>query len=192
MKIGYARVSTKDQKLDLQIDALKNAGCEKIFSEVISGASRERPVLNAMLEQCRDGDTIVIYKLDRLGRSLIHLVTLVNKLISDGIYLKSLTDNIDTSTSQGKLMFNLFASLAEFERDLIRERTQAGLQAARARGRLGGRPQGLSKESQTKAIAAASLYQEGKMTTKQIADMLKISRTTLYRYLARLNISTGQ
>ena len=123
MKIGYARVSTKDQKLDLQIDALKRAGCEKIFSDVISGASTERPNLDAMLVQCRAGDTLVVYKLDRLGRSLIHLVNLVNRLMSDGIHLQSLTDNIDTSTSQGKLMFNVFASLAEFERDLIQERT---------------------------------------------------------------------
>lgn len=183
MKIGYARVSTKDQKLDLQIDALKNAGCEKIFSDVISGASKERPNLNAMLEQCRTGDTIVIYKLDRLGRSLIHLVNLVNKLMEDGIHLQSLTDNIDTSTSQGKLMFNVFASLAEFERDLIRERTQAGLKAARARGRLGGRPKGLSKEAEATSYAAAALYRERKLSVQQIADRLGISKMTLYKYL---------
>lgn len=183
MKIGYARVSTRDQKLDLQIDALKNAGCEKIFSDVISGASKERPNLNAMLEQCRTGDTIVIYKLDRLGRSLIHLVNLVNKLMEDGIHLQSLTDNIDTSTSQGKLMFNVFASLAEFERDLIRERTQAGLKAARARGRLGGRPKGLSKEAEATSYAAAALYRERKLSVQQICDRLGISKMTLYKYL---------
>lgn len=183
MKIGYARVSTKDQKLDLQIDALKNAGCERIFSDVIGGASKERPNLDAMLEQCRAGDVIVIYKLDRLGRSLIHLVNLVNKLMEDGIHLQSLTDNIDTSTSQGKLMFNVFASLAEFERDLIRERTQAGLKAARARGRLGGRPKGLSKEAEATSYAAAALYRERKLSVQQIADRLGISKMTLYKYL---------
>ncbi len=191
MKIGYARVSTKDQKLDLQIDALKNAGCEKIFSDVISGASRERPNLNAMLEQCRAGDTIVVYKLDRLGRSLIHLVNLVNKLMEDGIHLQSLTDNIDTSTSQGKLMFNVFASLAEFERDLIRERTQAGLKAARARGRLGGRPKGLSKEAEATSYAVAALYRERKLSVQQIADRLGISKMTLYKYLRLRGVEIG-
>jgi len=192
VKIGYARVSTRDQKLDLQIDALRNAGCEKIFSDVISGASKERPNLNAMLEQCRARDTIVIYKLDRLGRSLIHLVNLVNKLMEDGIHLQSLTDNIDTSTSQGKLMFNVFASLAEFERDLIRERTQAGLKAARARGRLGGRPKGLSKEAEATFYAAVALYRERKLSVQQIADRLGISKMTLYKYLRYRGVEIGQ
>lgn len=191
MKIGYARVSTRDQKLDLQIDALKNAGCERFFSDVISGASKERPNLNAMLEQCRAGDIIVVYKLDRLGRSLIHLVNLVNKLMEDGIHLQSLTDNIDTSTSQGKLMFNVFASLAEFERDLIRERTQAGLKAARARGRLGGRPKGLSKEAEATSYAAAALYRERKLSVQQIADRLGISKMTLYKYLRLRGVEIG-
>ncbi len=183
MKIGYARVSTRDQKLDLQIDALQNAGCERIFSDIISGASKDRPNLNAMLEQCRAGDTIVIYKLDRLGRSLIHLVDLMNKFHTEGIHLQSLTDNIDTSTSQGKLMFNVFASLAEFERDMIRERTQAGLKAARARGRLGGRPKGLSKEAEATSYAAAALYRERKLSVQQICNHLGISKMTLYKYL---------
>ena len=191
MKIGYARVSTKDQKLDLQIDALKSAGCEKIFSDVISGASKERPNLNALLEHCRSGDTIVIYKLDRLGRSLIHLVNLVNKLLEEGIHLQSLTDNIDTSTSQGKLMFNVFASLAEFERDLIRERTQAGLKAARARGRFGGRPKGLSKEAESTSYVAAALYREGKLSVRQIANRLGISKMTLYKYLRHRGVEVG-
>ena len=133
-----------------------------------------------MLSQCRAGDTIVIYKLDRLGRSLIHLV---NKLMEEGIHLQSLTDNIDTSTSQGKLMFNVFASLAEFERDLIRERTQAGLKAARARGRLGGRPKGLSKEAEATSYAAVVLYREGNLSVQQIAHHLGISKMTLYKYL---------
>lgn len=192
MKLGYARVSTRDQKLDLQIDALENAGCEKIFSDVISGASKERPNLNAMLEQCRAGDTIVIYKLDRLGRSLIHLVNLVNKLMENGVHLQSLTDNIDTSTSQGKLMFNVFASLAEFERDLIRERTQAGLNAARARGRFGGRPKGLSKEAEAISYAAVALYREGKLSVQQISNRLGISKMTLYKYLRHRGVEIGQ
>lgn len=192
MKIGYARVSTKDQKLDLQIDALKRAGCEKIFSDVISGASTERPNLDAMLAQCRAGDTVVIYKLDRLGRTLIHLVNLVNQFMSDGIHLQSLTDNIDTSTSQGKLMFNVFASLAEFERDLIRERTQAGLKAARARGRVGGRPKGLSKEAEATSYAAVALYREGNLSVQQIAHHLGISKMTLYKYLRYRGVEVGQ
>jgi len=192
MKIGYARVSTRDQKLDLQIDALKMAGCEKIFSDVISGASKERPNLDAMLAHCRRGDTIVVYKLDRLGRSLIHLVNLMNKFMEDGIHLKSLTDNIDTLTSQGKLMFNVFASLAEFERDLIRERTQAGLKAARARGRLGGRPKGLSKEAEATSYAAVALYRERKLSVQQIADRLGISKMTLYKYLRLRDVEIGQ
>lgn len=191
MKIGYARVSTKDQRLDLQIDALKRAGCGKIFSDVISGVSTERPNLDAMLSQCRAGDTIVIYKLDRLGRSLVHLVNLVNKLMEEGIHLQSLTDNLDTSTSQGKLMFNVFASLAEFERDLIRERTQAGLKAARARGRVGGRPKGLSKESEATSYAAVALYREGKLSVQQISDRLGISKMTLYKYLRYRGVEIG-
>ena len=191
MKIGYARVSTKDQKLDLQIDALKRAGCEKIFSDIVSGATKDRPNLNAMLEQCRPGDTIVIYKLDRLGRSLTHLVSLVNKLMEDGVHLQSLNDSIDTSTSQGKLMFNVFASLAEFERDLIRERTRAGLEAARARGRVGGRPKGLSKEAEATSYAVAALYREGQLSVQQIANRLGISKMTLYKYLRYRGIKIG-
>ena len=191
MKIGYARVSTRDQKLDLQIDALKRAGCEKIFSDVVSGASKERPNLNAMLEQCRVGDTIVIYKLDRLGRSLTHLVNLVSKLLEDGIHLQSLNDSIDTSTSQGKLMFNVFASLAEFERDLIRDRTRAGLEAARARGRVGGRPKGLSKEAEDTSYIAAALYRERKLSVRQISDRLGISKRTLYKYLRHRGVEIG-
>ena len=170
---------------------MKRAGCEKIFSDVISGASTERPNFDAMLAQCRAGDTIVIYKLDRLGRSLIHLVNLVNQLMSDEIHLQSLTDNIDTSTSQGKLMFNVFASLAEFERDLIRERTQAGLKAARARGRVGGRPKGLSKEVEATSYAAVALYREQKLSVQQISDRLGISKMTLYKYLRYRGIEVG-
>lgn len=191
MKIGYARVSTKDQKLDLQIDALKKAGCEKIFSDVISGASKEKPNLNRMLEQIRKDDVIVIYKLDRLGRSLIHLVTLVNDLMNKEIHLLSLNDNIDTTTSQGKLVFNLFAVLAEFERDLIRERTMAGLESARARGRRGGRPKGLSKKAEEISYAVVALYQERKLSVNQIAARLGISKITLYKYLRYRGVKIG-
>ena len=139
MKIGYARVSTRDQKLDLQIDALKRAGCERIFQDVASGSKTARPALDELLGQLRAGDVLVIWKLDRMGRSLRHLVDLVGDLVARDIGLLSLNDPIDTTSAQGRLVFNLFASLAEFERELIRERTQAGLTAARARGRAGAR-----------------------------------------------------
>jgi DNA invertase Pin-like site-specific DNA recombinase len=161
MKIGYARVSTRDQNFDLQVDALKNAGSEKIYKEIISGARAERPVLDELLRNIRTGDVLVIWKLDRLGRSLRHLVDLVNVLINEGVDLQSINDPIDTTTPQGRLSFNLFASLAEFERDIIRERTQAGLGAARARGRNGGRPKGLPKKAESTAYAAEALYREG-------------------------------
>ena len=134
---GYARVSTKDQNLDMQIDALKNYGCEKIHQETISGGNSKRPILEALLKDIRSGDILVIWKLDRLGRNLKNLITIVNDLNDRKIGLISLNDPIDTTTAQGKLTFNIFASLAEFERDIIKERTKAGLDAARSRGRLG-------------------------------------------------------
>ena len=133
MKIGYARVSTKNQSFDVQIDALKKAGCKKTYRDVASGARSERPAMNDMIANLRSGDMLVIWKLDRLGRSLNHLIAVVNELMARDVGLKSIKDPIDTTTPQGRLSFNLFASLAEFERDLIRERTQAGLSAARAR-----------------------------------------------------------
>ena len=183
MKIGYARVSTKDQNFGLQIDALQKAGCEKLHREVVSGARTERPVLDRVVDSLRTGDVLVIWKLDRLGRSLKHLVELVNTLRERGVGLQSLNDPIDTTTPQGRLSFNLFASLAEFERDLIRERTQAGLSAARARGRNGGRPKGLSAQAGATACAAETLYLERKLSVRQIADRLGISKSTLYAYL---------
>ena len=134
MLIGYARVSTTDQNLDLQQDALKAAGCERILTDTASGAKTERPGLNKALAECRSGDTLVVWKLDRLGRSLPHLVETVRELVARGVGFRSLQENIDTTTSGGKLIFHIFASLAEFERDIIRERTNAGLTAARARG----------------------------------------------------------
>lgn len=183
MKIGYARVSTADQSLALQIDALEKEGCQKIFRETISGSRVKRKELDRLLEQVREGDTIIIWKLDRLGRSLKHLVELISVLIYKGVGIKSLNDPIDTTTSQGRLVFNIFASLAEFERDVIRERTMAGLKAARARGRLGGRPKGLNPESEKTAIAAQSLYEEGTLSITEICTKLGISRPTLYKYL---------
>lgn len=183
MKIGYARVSTKDQSLDLQIDALKKEGCKQIFHEVVSGAKTERAELDCLLSQLRKGDILVIWKLDRLGRSLKHLVHLVHELIEKGIGLQSINDPIDTTTSQGRLVFNIFASLAEFEREIIRERTQAGLKAARARGRVGGRPKGLSEKAQQKAIAAQALYKDQKLSIIEICKNLSISKATLYKYL---------
>lgn len=183
MKIGYARVSTKDQSLNLQLDALKKEGCKQIFHEVVSGAKTERAELDRLLSQLREGDILVIWKLDRLGRSLKHLVQLVHELNEKGIGLQSINDPIDTTTSQGRLIFNIFASLAEFERDIIRERTQAGLKAARARGRVGGRPKGLSPNAQQKAIAAEALYKTQNLSVAGICKNLSISKATLYKYL---------
>ena len=183
MLIGYARVSTKDQNLDLQLDALQKEQCEKIYKEVISGAKSERPILQEMLSQVRSGDVIVIWKLDRLGRSLRNLVDIVGQLINQGVGLKSLNDNIDTTTPQGRLTFNIFASLAEFERDLISERTKAGLNSARARGRTGGKPKGLSQQAESTACAAETLYKEGKLSVNQISKQLGIAKNSLYKYL---------
>jgi DNA invertase Pin-like site-specific DNA recombinase len=191
MIIGYARVSTRDQNLDLQLDALNKEKCERIFKEVISGAKSERPVLQDMLNQVRSGDVIVIWKLDRLGRSLKNLVDIVSQLIKQDVGLKSLHDNIDTTTPQGRLTFNIFASLAEFERDLISERTKAGLESARARGRNGGKPKGLSKQAEATACAAETLYKEGKLSVNQIANQLGIAKNTLYKYLRHRNVDIG-
>ncbi len=183
MIIGYARVSTKDQNLDLQLDALQKEKCDRVYKEVISGAKSERPILQDMLTQVRPGDVIVIWKLDRLGRSLKNLVDIVGQLIKQEVGLKSLHDNIDTTTPQGRLTFNIFASLAEFERDLISERTKAGLESARARGRMGGKPKGLSLQAEATACAAETLYKEGKLSVNQISQQLGIAKNTLYKYL---------
>ena len=191
MRVGYARVSTKDQSLDLQVDALKKAKCDEIFEETASGAKTERPVLDDLLSGLRAGDVLVIWKLDRLGRSLKHLVALTNKLMERQISLISINDPIDTTTPQGRLVFNIFASLAEFERELIRERTQAGLEAARIRGRKGGRPGGLSKEAQAVAMAAETLYKEGQLSIKAICNQLHISKPTLYNYLRHRGVKIG-
>ena len=191
MKIGYARVSTRDQSPDLQIDALKQAGCERIYHDIASGAKSARPELDKLLSDVRRGDTVVFWKLDRLGRSLRHLVELVSELSNQGVGLQSLNDPIDTTNAQGRLIFNLFASLAEFERELIRERTQAGLSAARARGRVGGRPKGLSVQAESTAMAAETLYREGRLSVNAISERLHISKGTLYRYLRYRGVDTG-
>lgn len=191
MKIGYARVSTKEQSLNLQQDALQNEGCEKIYSERVSGKNANRPELQSMLGQIRRGDMIVVWKLDRLGRSLRDLVNLISKFQELEVGFKSLQDNIDTTTPTGKLTFHLFAALAEFERDIISSRTKAGLEAARARGRKGGRPKGLSKKAQDKARLAESLYSEKERSISEICDHLHISKPTLYRYLRSRGVAIG-
>jgi DNA invertase Pin-like site-specific DNA recombinase len=182
---GYARVSTQQQQLHLQLDALRAYGCQEVVKEKAS-ALKERPALRELLNQVQPGDTVVVWKLDRLGRSLKHLVELVLGFQEQQIQFVSLQDHLDTTTAQGRLMFNLFASLAEFERDLIRERTQAGLAAARARGRQGGRPPGLSKEARSKAEAVKTLYLQNDKTAAEIGQLLGIGRSTVYRYLRLL------
>jgi DNA invertase Pin-like site-specific DNA recombinase len=180
MLIGYARVSTSDQTLDLQKDALHQAGCSKIFTDTASGAKAERIGLDEVLNYVRAGDTLVVWRLDRLGRSLTHLIETITGLNNRHIGFKSVTENIDTTTSGGKLIFHIFGALAEFERDIIRERTQAGLNAARARGRLGGRPKALTPR---KAQMAQALYKDKNNTIDEICKTLNISRATLYRYV---------
>ncbi len=180
MLIGYARVSTQDQTLDLQKDALEKAGCTRIFTDIASGAKVERTGLDEALNYVRSGDTLVVWRLDRLGRSLKHLIETITSLESRGIGFKSITEAIDTTTSGGKLIFHIFGALAEFERDIIRERTQAGLTAARARGRKGGRPKALTPKKQEQAL---TLYNAKTHTIDEICRTLNISRATLYRYI---------
>lgn len=191
MKFGYARVSTKEQSLDSQKDALQKAGCDEIIKEKESGRSIDRPKLEDLLNRLRAGDTVVVCKLDRLGRSLRDLVYLVNKLKEMQVGFVSLQDYIDTTTPTGKLTFHLFAAIAEFERDIISTRTKAGLAAARARDRVGGRPKGLSKKAQDKARLAESLYREKERSITEICDHLDISKSTLYRYLRSRGVVIG-
>lgn len=179
MKIGYARISTVDQNLDLQIDALEKAGCERIFTDTASGLLDSRKGLADALEFCRADDLLVVWKLDRLGRSLKHLIETVNRLQAKGIGFISLRESVDTTTSGGKLVFHVFGALAEFERELIRERTKAGLAAARSRGRLGGRPKKLSDKQ---IEIARKLMKDPTNSIREICRTLKISRATLYRY----------
>ena len=180
MKIGYARVSTHEQNLDLQNDALKEEGCEEIFVDKISGTVSERKGLTQIKSILRKGDILIVWRLDRLGRSLKDLIDWINYLEEKEVELKSLQESIDTSTSTGKLIFHIFGALAEFERNLIRERTQAGLAAARMRGRLGGRRKSLNAEDRKIAI---NLYSEKKMPVKKICEVMGISKPTLYNYV---------
>ncbi|SRR5579875_3028225 len=183
MLVGYARVSTHDQTLNLQKDALRTAGCERIFEDTVSGAAAERPGLDEALAFLRPDDSLVVWKLDRLGRSLRHLIETATALQQRGIGFKSLTEQIDTTTSGGKLIFHVFGALAEFERDLIRERTQAGLAAARARGRRGGHPRAPSLDDPRKVAIAQSLYNDKTNSIADICKSLRVSRATLYRYI---------
>jgi len=178
MKIGYARVSTDDQNLDLQRDALARVGCERIYEEKASGRNIERPELVSCLKSLRPGDTLVCWKLDRMGRSLQDLVRVITTLKEQGIAFESLTEKIDTTSATGSLVFHIFGALAEFERALIKERTLAGLSAARARGRKGGRPKKLS-ETQWKAIR--TLLDAKELTVSEIASQFGVSRSSLYR-----------
>jgi DNA invertase Pin-like site-specific DNA recombinase len=180
--LGYARVSTIDQDATLQIDALNRAGCYRVFVDTGSGSLQHRPELDKLLDQIRPGDTLVVWRLDRLGRSIRHLIDQLQVLAERGVGFRSLQETIDTTSPGGRLVFHVFAALAEFERDLIRERTNAGLAAARARGRTGGRPSSLSSDQ---IKAARRMYDQNDMTVAQIGDVLGVSRTTIYRALNR-------
>lgn len=181
MLIGYARVSTEDQHLDLQRDALARAGCGRTFEDRRSGAEADRPGLAAALDYARPGDGLVVWRLDRLGRSLSDLIALVRRMEGAGVQLRSLTEGIDTSTPNGRLTFHLFGALAEFERALVRERTRAGLAAARARGRKGGRKHRLTPERRAHAV---ELYHARDKTVREICRLMGISKPTLYAYVA--------
>lgn len=180
MLIGYARVSTQDQNLDLQRDALKAAGCEKLFEDQVSGATRIRSGLESAFEALRKGDTLVVWRLDRLGRSLSHLIATVEDLGNRGVGFRSITEAIDTTSSSGNLVFQIFGAIAEFERNLIRERTQAGLAAARARGRNGGRPPKLAPKKQQLLFET---YDRREKPIRELCEVFGISKKTLYEYL---------
>ena len=180
MLIGYARVSTRDQKLKSQEDALKQAGCEKIFTDVASGAKTERPGLAEAFRYSRKGDSVVVWSLDRLGRSLHHLIETVMSLKKKGIGFRSLQEGMDTTTSGGKLVFHIFGALAEFEREIIRERTRIGLEAAREMGRTGGRPKAMDEFDVKRA---RRMFKDKNYSIKDICELHRVSRATLYRYL---------
>ena len=184
MLVGYARVSTDDQHLHLQLDALKAAGCDKLFEDVMSGSKDKRPGLTDALDYVRDGDTLVVWRLDRLGRNLKHLIEVVESLQQRGVGFKSLQESIDTTSSTGKLIFHIFCSLAEFERQVIRERTMAGLQAARARGRKGGRRPKLTPQQ---IEIGKSLAADPKRSVQEICQTLGIGKMTYYRYIHQPN-----
>lgn len=179
MIFGYARVSTMDQNLARQIDKLNEYGIDKLFNEKITGTKKDRPELKRMLEQLRHGDTVIIESLSRLGRSTKHLVELIEKFNEIGVNLASLKENIDTTTATGKLIFNIFASISQFERDIISERTQEGLKSARARGRKGGRP----TKTRSKVELALKMYDSKEYSISEITNATGLSKTTLYRYI---------
>lgn len=181
MNIGYARVSRQDQKLEPQRDALLADGCERVFEEKISSREAERGALREALDWCREGDVLVVARLDRLGRSLRELIDLVGELEGRGVGFRSLKESLDTTTAGGRLIFHVFGALAEFEREIIRERTMAGLESARARGRHGGRPRALDEN---RAKLAGRLKREGEHSAEEICEMLGVGRSTLYIYLA--------
>jgi DNA invertase Pin-like site-specific DNA recombinase len=180
MLIGYARVSTDEQSLEPQLEALKDAGCEELFYEVASGAKTARPQLEDAIKYTRKGDVLVVWKLDRLGRSLRHLIETIQLLEEKQVEFKSLTEGMDTKTPGGRLLFNIFGAIAEFEKDLIKERTQAGLKAARARGRKGGRPKKMTPQM---IEMARLLYEKENLTITEICKFIGVSKSTLYRNL---------
>ncbi|WP_312825880.1 recombinase family protein [Epilithonimonas sp.] len=192
MKFGYARVSTKDQNLNLQIEALEKAGCEKIFNEKISGSTKNRPELDKMIAHLRKDDVLFVWRLDRLGRSLKNIIDLVLSLSEKGVVIKGISDGVDTSTSSGRLFLNIMASLAEYERELIKERTNAGLQSARARGRTGGRPKGYTKETISKLLIMRSVYKDKSKTPEEVYKPLGLTRATFYRYAKILDNHTNE
>lgn len=193
MKKSYARISTTAQNIDSQLDELKNYGYDEIYIDEASGNDTSRPQLNELLKSLRKGDQIVIYRLDRLGRSIQHLIELMTIFDKKGVALVSLSESINTTTATGKLVFNLFAAIADFERNLIIERTQIGLKAAKARGRTGGRKKGLSNEAKNKAEIAYNLYQtelakdqknnKNKRSVEKLAEIIGVSRKTFYNYV---------
>ena len=189
MKIGYARVSTQEQKLAAQIELLQQAGCEKIYKEKKSGATKERPAFLQLMEHLRTGDTVVVLKLDRLGRSLKDLISILEDIKERGAHFKSLEDNLDTSTSMGKLLFQLFGAFAEYERSIIRERTRIGLDSARRQGRIGGRKKGLTKKAQDKAIIAERLYKQDELSIEAICERIEVSKPTFYKYLRHQGVT---
>lgn len=180
MLVGYARISSPEQSFDLQIDALEKAGCKKIFKEVVSGAKAERKALNDALEYVRKGDTLVVWRLDRLGRSLLHLIEVINGLHKRKVGFKSLVDAIDTQTATGQFFFHVTGAFAELERNLIRERTRAGLKAARARGRSGGRPKAIDPKTFQMAL---EIYNSKTTTVGEMCKRLGIAKRTFYRHL---------